>query len=69
MDKEVTFNIPASLFDMLQKELAQSPFANMDELMTFIVQQYFDQQSRTSAPEEKNADEAIRKRLEGLGYL
>ncbi len=69
MDKEVTFNIPASLFDALQKELEQSPFANMDELMTFIVQQYFDRQKNASSPEEENTDQAIRKRLEGLGYL
>jgi len=69
MDKQITIRIPQPLAENLEKELKQSPFANLDELLTVIIQYYFEHKNSDSGPQGGGSDEALRKRLEGLGYL
>ncbi len=69
MDKQITIRLPKTLLEKLQEELKQSPFANLDELLTVIIQQYLEGKDKNTGQKDMGEDEAIRKRLEGLGYL
>jgi len=66
MDKEIILRIPQPLIRKSEEELKQSPFSNLDELLTFILQNYFDRKEGEDNPPD---DDGLRKRLEGLGYL
>jgi len=69
MDKKITIYLPPTLLEKLEIELKKSPFTGLDELLTLIIQQHFDQKERSIRQNRQTDDEAIRKRLEGLGYL
>ena len=62
----VSIQIPKEIYQLLQDRMQSSPFSDISDYITFILQQNLD--ADTSTPEE-NAEVEIEERLKNLGYM
>ncbi len=66
---EATIRIPAELYEKAKKfiEESQGEFKSVDELVTFILEEFFkEEETEGLSPEE---EEKIKERLRSLGYI
>ena len=74
-DSQVTLKIPRPLYDQLKQVIAGSGFHSVTEFAVYVLRDLVSHHGRTvEVPDEPEAlkpdeIEAIRKRLESLGYL
>ena len=69
MDKQNIINIPDSLYLELQTYQKQSIFPSVDDLVSYILQDFLDKQKSDSERQEKDIERVIEERLKNLGYL
>ena len=73
-DAQVTLKIPRPLYDQLKQVISGSGFHSVTEFAVYVLRDLVSHHGRPLAAEEPEAlkpdeIEAIRKRLESLGYL
>lgn len=78
-DSQVTLKIPRPLYEQLKQVIAGSGFHSVTEFAVYVLRDLVSHHGRTPtqvAPQDQEASalspeeiEAIRKRLESLGYL
>lgn len=69
MSADKIIGIPGPLYEKLEDYQKKSIFSSLDDLIIYILQEYLDKQSTSSAGEKKYEDEVVQKRLKNLGYL
>lgn len=67
MQNDKTVNIPEHLHQELDKYVKNSNFNSINDLVTFILQDYLDHQ--TTDNKNIGDDAEVLKRLEDLGYM
>ena len=77
-DPQVTLKIPRPLYEQLKQVIEDSGFHSVTEFAVYVLRDLVSHHGRTPAPGRERGDvealspdeiEAIRKRLESLGYL
>ena len=77
-DPQVTLKIPRPLYEQLKQVIEGSGFHSVTEFAVYVLRDLVSHHGRIPAPEPDRGDvealspdeiEAIRKRLESLGYL
>ena len=61
-----SIQIPEALFKEILKRVPESSFKSVDDLITFILQAYLDNQENNTTEDEQ---EIVEERLRNLGYL
>jgi hypothetical protein len=69
MNNPGTIKIPAQLYEQLQQHQNASHFKSIDDLATFILQDYLDRKQKQPGNEAKADEQAVLKRLQDLGYM
>jgi len=69
MSKTIALNIPETLHIELIKKLQGSAFNSVDDLASFVLQEYLDKQRENKEPSAEEDEEVIKERLRNLGYL
>lgn len=69
MKADRIIKIPDFLHRQLQEYISSSHFKSIDDLVTFIVQDYLDQKNPKSDTGNKQDEEEVLKKLEDLGYM
>ena len=69
MSKTIAMNIPETLHLELIKKLQGSAFNSVDDLSSFVLQEYLDKQTENKGSSEEEEEQVIKERLRNLGYL
>ncbi len=69
MSKTKVINIPETLKLELINILEGSVFTSVDELASFVLQDYIDKQKGNNEPSAEQDEDIIKERLKNLGYL
>lgn len=69
MSKTKALNIPETLHLALIKTLEGGVFNSVDDLASFVLQEYLDKYKEYKKPSADEDEQAIKERLRNLGYL
>lgn len=62
--------IPDDLYNRLEEHLPQTSFTDLNDFVTYILEEYLDNHEAASAEDEDiDESEEITRRLKNLGYL
>lgn len=68
MNKSKTITIPEHLHRKLEEHRQTTAFASLNDLITFVLQDYLDQQEQPQNSQEQD-EASLKKRLRDLGYM